>query len=598
MDLALPLAAQVVDVNHCVYREGDDPQWSRADYDDSTWSKAAPDFFNELPLSRFVWQRCGFNTHALPAGSPLFVQLNTPFALQLYLGGRYVGAIGNPETGESSTGAIARLSIPDGLSDRLPDRPAAPHRIAVRYTRTTASGLVALPFPAIGPSPALELRRFQIIRDNLKAFWLSLATAPFILAASLVLLILSGADPSRRAAFWFGVVAGGYALQRIDNLLSYLDLGVATGAYNAIYQNRQHLYQCRARVPVLCDLRKTAPSGVSSDRRVSSAELHLVDVALCLGRLGFLCRCLAQGRLVDAAHRDRHPAEFERTVSRLWPWTKIPRRNLPLFAASAAWTIVQWITECAQLPWIGDRMLIPLARTLQTMVTIPAILVFTTILAARMRRVHTERDELQAGMRAAQAVQQRLIPEQHVPIPGFRLETAYLPAKEVGGDFYQFLPNDDGSLLVVVGDVSGKGLDAAMLVNTMLVNTMIGALRNEDSREPAIVLARLNRLLQGNCGGGFVTCCCALFRSDGSVVVGPPLGIVDGVEYETTIVPAGSGTMTFLSDGVLEATDTHGEMLAFERLAALTVKPARDIASEAERWGQEDDITVVKVAYA
>ena len=156
-----------------------------------------------------------------------------------------------------------------------------------------------------------------------------------------------------------------------------------------------------------------------------------------------------------------------------------------------------------------------------------------------------------------------------------------------------------------------------MLVNTMLVNKMIGALRNEDSRAPAIVLARLNRLLQGNCGGGFVTCCCALFRSDGSVVVGnaghispyvngrevemvpgPPLGIVEGVEYETTIVPAGAGTMTFLSDGVLEATDTHGEMLGFERLAALTVKPARDIANEAERWGQEDDITVVKVAYA
>ena len=133
MDLALPLAAQVVDVNHCVYREGDDPQWSRADYDDSTWSKAAPDFINELPLSRFVWQRCGFNTRALPADSPLSVQLNTPFSLRLYLDGRFVGAIGNPETGESSTGAIARLSIPDGLSDRRSDRPA-PHRIAVRYT--------------------------------------------------------------------------------------------------------------------------------------------------------------------------------------------------------------------------------------------------------------------------------------------------------------------------------------------------------------------------------------------------------------------------------------------------------------------------------
>ena len=359
MDLALPLAAQVVDVNHCVYREGDDPQWSRADYDDSTWSKAAPDFINELPLSRFVWQRCGFNTHALPAGSPLFVQLNTPFALRLYLDGRYVGAIGNPETGESSTGAIARLSIPDGLSDR-----PEPHRIAVRYTRTTVSGLVVLPFPAIGPSPALELRRFQIIRDNLKAFWLSLATAPFILAASLVLLILSGADPSRRAAFWFGVVAGGYALQRIDNLLSYLDLSVATGAYNTIYQIANI---CTNAAPAflfyaICEKRPPLVFRLIAWLSLLSFTLWMLPsawgdwafFAVAWLREGWWLLLITITTLLS----------WSAPLAAFWPWTKILRRNLALFAASAAWRIVQWITQSAQLPWIGDRTLIPLARTL------------------------------------------------------------------------------------------------------------------------------------------------------------------------------------------------------------------------------------------
>jgi sigma-B regulation protein RsbU (phosphoserine phosphatase) len=164
---------------------------------------------------------------------------------------------------------------------------------------------------------------------------------------------------------------------------------------------------------------------------------------------------------------------------------------------------------------------------------------------------------------------------------------------------------------VVVGDVSGKGLDAAMLVAVV-----IGALGRDDPREPAAVLSRLNGRLTGKTHGGFVTCCCALFRADGTVEIanaghippyldgrevviepGPPLGIIDRAEYESTAIHAGSA-LTFFSDGVVEARSGTGELLGFERLAGLSVKPAREIAAEAERWGQEDDITVVQVAYA
>jgi serine phosphatase RsbU (regulator of sigma subunit) len=80
--------------------------------------------------------------------------------------------------------------------------------------------------------------------------------------------------------------------------------------------------------------------------------------------------------------------------------------------------------------------------------------------------------------------------------PGYAVESVYLPAQQVGGDFFQVLPGEDGSLLIVVGDVSGKGLKAAMTVSTI-----VGALRGCTMRKPAKVLAYLNRILYGQISG-------------------------------------------------------------------------------------------------
>jgi len=129
-------------------------------------------------------------------------------------------------------------------------------------------------------------------------------------------------------------------------------------------------------------------------------------------------------------------------------------------------------------------------------------LFYAVVIALLLRRVNDERQSLRDEMRSAREVQRRLVPEV-TPVPGFHIDAAYLPAKEVGGDFYQLLPGGDGSLLVVVGDVSGKGLDAAMVVAAT-----VGALGDLGSRVPSDVLAHLNRALIGKTRGGFVTCCC------------------------------------------------------------------------------------------
>jgi serine phosphatase RsbU (regulator of sigma subunit) len=110
------------------------------------------------------------------------------------------------------------------------------------------------------------------------------------------------------------------------------------------------------------------------------------------------------------------------------------------------------------------------------------------------RFVHVSQEEQRsaAEIEAARSVQSMLIPTQLPSNHNFMLESAYLPANGVGGDFFQVLPLKDDSMLVVVGDVSGKGLQAAMNASTL-----VGALRNELSSDPATVLNRLNNVLLG-----------------------------------------------------------------------------------------------------
>ena len=162
-----------------------------------------------------------------------------------------------------------------------------------------------------------------------------------------------------------------------------------------------------------------------------------------------------------------------------------------------------------------------------------------------------------------------------------------------------------------MGDVSGKGLDAAMLVAVVL-----GSLVNETHRSPASLLAYLNRAVMGRTGGGFITACCARLYPDGRIVLanaghispyldgrelqlenGLPLGISADAAYSETEIQT-DGALTFISDGVVEARDARGELLGFERVAVLTAQTASKIADAAQRWGQEDDITVLTVARA
>ncbi|HEX4007214.1 MAG TPA: PP2C family protein-serine/threonine phosphatase [Acidobacteriaceae bacterium] len=238
------------------------------------------------------------------------------------------------------------------------------------------------------------------------------------------------------------------------------------------------------------------------------------------------------------------------------------------------------------------------------------ILAIVIVIYFRFTRVSRDQARSAAELDAAREIQRRMVPAQLPTIAGYLIDAAYIPAAEVGGDFYQVLQQPDGSTLIVVGDVSGKGLQAAMTGTLAL-----GALRTlaAEGLRPADLLARLNVQIAATQETGFITCICVRIAPGGrltaanaghlipylngaeiSVESGLPLGIAAEVDFpEAAFTLAPGDRLTLLSDGVVEAMDQNGELFGFARTQEISCWPAQEIADIAKRFGQQDDITVL-----
>ncbi len=274
----------------------------------------------------------------------------------------------------------------------------------------------------------------------------------------------------------------------------------------------------------------------------------------------------------------------------------------------------QWRTTALRgLTLINNYPLGPFEVPLNSLSGIISTLALAVIMLRRSVTTSRRQAELESELAAAQEVQRILVPEQNAAVSGFDIESVYQPAQQVGGDFFQILPDGEGGVLVVVGDVAGKGLPAAMLVSVI-----VGAVRGvaEFTKDPAELLSNLNERLVGRASGGFSTALIALIAANGNVTMANaghlspyldgrevelpgalPLGVASSAVYETTEFHLDHGSrLTFYSDGVIEAQGRDGELFGFERAREVSMRSAAEIVEAAKRFGQEDDITVVTVA--
>jgi serine phosphatase RsbU (regulator of sigma subunit) len=249
------------------------------------------------------------------------------------------------------------------------------------------------------------------------------------------------------------------------------------------------------------------------------------------------------------------------------------------------------------------------------LIGLEATVLLLTIMYAVYRH-SVEQSERQGALeqefKSAQELQQVLIPETLPALDGYAVTSAYRPAQQVGGDFFQLIAQPDGSALLVLGDVSGKGLKAAMTVSLI-----VGTIRTvaDTSDDPSEILSILNRRLYGRLSNGFVTCLALRLDADGECMLANaghpppflnkselsspgalPLGLDLTAEYEKVQLRLAVGDrLTLYTDGLLEARNVAGDIFSFERLRALiaTQPDAKQATDAAVAFGQDDDITVI-----
>jgi predicted ester cyclase len=253
------------------------------------------------------------------------------------------------------------------------------------------------------------------------------------------------------------------------------------------------------------------------------------------------------------------------------------------------------------------------------------------LLGQRLEQEIRERERVEQELRVARSIQQASLPEEVPQLEGWQITPYYRPAREVGGDFYDFHLLSDGRLGVVVGDATGKGVPAALVMATTCGMLRLAA---QSYSSPGVMLQRVNEVLCPYIPANmFVTCFYAILDSESGLLRyanaghdlpylhhdgkakelrarGMPLGLMPGMHYEEKedSLEVGDGTLLY-TDGLVEAHDPQREMFGFPRLQALVSEHGEEESLEealleelysfvGEGWEQEDDITLVTLRRA
>lgn len=603
------------------FHTGDDPQWASPGFDDSQWSLLRIDkTWAAQGYKRyygFSWYRLKLKLPATRAPLALgFTEINS--ADEIYADGQMIGSIGKMRPvpvwlGYSPT--IHTIPVPPALNGRTIE-------LVIRVWQPQASSndvayVGRSSNPQVGNLPTIAaLQRISIVEFALNDVpnWILAATGAGIGLCSLGLFLL------RRRATEYGwatlflfdgtaLFAGGWFYRTYQwPALYWIFAATCLNAALLIFWLLFIWRFLRApadnllRAGIVIMLLVPIPSWMASQGYINVTQANLIWVIAPL-----VLSILVFARLVRLAWQGNRDAQVL-----LVPFLL---SNL-MTVVSEAMDFFYWIGLLQARRGIAYLLFYrgpAFSLSWGWLFALLSNLAVAILLMLRFART-AERDErLSAEMEAAHRVQTQLVPADLPVTPHFRFEAAYLAASEVGGDFYQVFPLPDGSVLVAIGDVSGKGLKAAML-GTLVV----GALRTlaQEDLPPSEILARLNQQLVASSNGGFVTCLVLRVSPSGAAVLanaghlppylsgseiavenGLPLGLESDTAYpETRFQLPQDMQLTLLSDGVAEARNSSGHLLGFERTRGLSTESAQSIARAASTFGQEDDITVLTLS--
>jgi len=599
-------------------RGGDDPAWARADLDDSSWTRvdAAASLHDVFTKANpeVVWYRLHVKVEPRETGLALG-EYNLASAFEIFVNGERFMQSGRVAPYAAYTYS-ARLVKP------IPDSEIASGSLVIALRVHISANEWGSTNPGyysynltIGQQSALEEHIWlAVIGANAPGWFMGMMA----LGLGIVALALYSAQPQNREYLWI-----------------FLQFVLAAATIPLEFYEYFH------NIPAHWDLLRQ-PFNMAS----SFCTLLMYIAFL---RLGFnrwiraVCVVAAGGQLLSIFGQSSGTLSAVATVLALFPLLFLIAGVLPVLLVihwrrgnrEAGILLIPNILQCltyyisillffvSQVPG-----LVPVYRRLNLLLfnypmgpfvlgigqlaNLLYLLSLAIIMVLRSTRMSRQQAILEGEMAAAQQVQQVLLPDDVEPVQGFTVESAYVPAQQVGGDFFQIIPSGNGGLLLAMGDVAGKGLPAAMLVSVI-----VGAIRGvaEFTHDPCELLANLNDRLVGRAGGGFATAFVAHIAANGWVSIANaghlspyldgreinltgalPLGVQPHARYEATEFFLAPGSrLTFYSDGVVEAQNAQGELFGFARSMEISTQPAAAIVAAAKDFGQSDDITVVAI---
>lgn len=604
------LAAQsviTVSTEHCVWRAGDDLAWAASNLDERGWQPYLTWRPEDGQLR--LWVRCHADLDALRATADPAIQVDLPAAYQIYANGQQIGGAGDLRDGNMSMNTIHSFPLPESVL--APQKNVLAVRIA--YSFPVLSGFIeAAPVGLrAGDGQVLDALRAEVVLTRVHKSLNIVFCFSILGTLGFVVLGLFLFDRSRLDLLLLSVYCLALALIYLARFFSVTLADYPTSVDIAAY----------AAATAVVILARTWIVFVLAGRRMPVLfwiPIWLVILRSSVAGCGaFLPLNWSLGLAATVAWTGpaNSYASLFCTVApfvAFWPYSRIRRPMIPLAALCMAWGAFMTAFFLSGAATLSVRLSTwaSFMVTAELFVSLCVIIALMGLLFRGHRRANLERAQLAGEMASAREIQQYLIPDKLPPTPGLAIESAYMPSLEVGGDFFQVLPDArDGSTLIVVGDVAGKGLKAGML--SALI---VGAIRTafQFTSEPREILALLNQRLQGR---GLVTCLALRIRLDGSMELtnaghlppylngkemalqgNLPLGAAPGIVFETARMQlAPADWILLISDGVVEARNGQGELFGFERTAGISSRPAEEVARTAQAFGQQDDITVLTV---